>query len=275
MQVSDGVHLLPDGAWTALGGSSRPNETPQPCRPLALDRRRRPRTWVRKGRQGEAVAYGPLSLPPDRAEGTGTALLQGQRTIEGLHWTWDVTQAIQRFPSGAVSNHPDSAPGTGPAGSSGGHILLSSRLSSVDGYPLLTMRDRVAVFVARGETAVVAKLKGCIEAEISNALTKWEKDYLGRGSVTVKTYILRDMIIVSLHGILSSAEYALCDTHEGMLSVKRTRTSLVESGVEDLKEIIRRITGEEVKSFFTDLSTRTGERIMVFRLYNDLETKLS
>lgn len=132
-----------------------------------------------------------------------------------------------------------------------------------------------AAFAAGGENAVVAKTKGCIEAEISNALTKWEKDYLGRGSVSVKTDILRDMIIVSLHGILSSAEYALCETHEGMLSVKRTRTSLVESGVEDLKEIIRRITGEEVKSFFTDLSTRTGERVMVFRLYDDLEKKLS
>ncbi|MBF8378593.1 DUF2294 domain-containing protein [Alicyclobacillus mali] len=119
-----------------------------------------------------------------------------------------------------------------------------------------------------------SKLKGCIEADISNALTKWEKDYLGRGSVSVKTDILRDMIIVSLHGILSSAEYALCETYEGMLSVKRTRTSLVESGVEDLKVIIRRITGEEVKSFFTDLSTRTGERIMVFRLHSDLERKL-
>ncbi|MDI9258770.1 DUF2294 domain-containing protein [Alicyclobacillus sendaiensis] len=119
-----------------------------------------------------------------------------------------------------------------------------------------------------------SKLKGCIEADISNALTKWEKDYLGRGSVSVKTDILRDMIIVSLRGILSSAEYALCETYEGMLSVKRTRTSLVESGVEDLKDIIRRITGEEVKSFFTDLSTRTGERIMVFRLHSDLERKL-
>ncbi|WP_188881316.1 DUF2294 domain-containing protein [Alicyclobacillus cellulosilyticus] len=119
------------------------------------------------------------------------------------------------------------------------------------------------------------KSKGCIESEISNALTKWEKDYLGRGSVSVKTDIVRDLIIVSLQGILTSAEYALCESHEGMLSVKRTRNSLVESGVEGLKDIIYRITGEQVKSFFTDLSTRTGERVMVFRLYNDLEKKLT
>ncbi|MCL6632948.1 MAG: DUF2294 domain-containing protein [Alicyclobacillus herbarius] len=117
--------------------------------------------------------------------------------------------------------------------------------------------------------------KGWIESEISKALTKWEKDYLGRGSVSVKTDILRDLIIVSLQGILSSAEYALCESREGMLSVKRNRTSLVESGIEDLKQIIGQITGEEVRSFYTDLSTRTGERIMVFRLNDNLEKKLT
>lgn len=47
------------------------------------------------------------------------------------------------------------------------------------------------------------KSKGTIEAEISKALTHWEKNYLGRGSVSVKSDILRDMIIVILHGILS------------------------------------------------------------------------
>ncbi|KDE50276.1 MULTISPECIES: DUF2294 domain-containing protein [Geobacillus] len=118
------------------------------------------------------------------------------------------------------------------------------------------------------------KSKGWMESEISKALTKWEKDFLGRGSVSVKTDILRDMIIVSLHGILTPAEYALCESKEGMLAVKRSRTSLVESGVDDLKEMIFEITGEQVKSFHTDLSTRTGERIIVFKLFNDLEKQL-
>jgi uncharacterized protein YbcI len=47
----------------------------------------------------------------------------------------------------------------------------------------------------------MSKSKGSIEAEISKALTQWEKDFLGRGSVSVKTDILRDMIIVTLRGI--------------------------------------------------------------------------
>lgn len=117
--------------------------------------------------------------------------------------------------------------------------------------------------------------KGSLEAEISKALTQWEKDFLGRGSVSVKTDILRDMVIVALNGILTPAEYKLCDTKEGLLSVKRMRSDLVESGREKLCQLIRDLTGEEVVSFHTDISTRTGERIMVFRLHSDLQKKLS
>jgi uncharacterized protein YbcI len=118
----------------------------------------------------------------------------------------------------------------------------------------------------------MSKTKGFIEAEISRAITQWEKDYLGRGSVAVKADILRDMVIVTLRGILTPAEYALCETKDGISSIKRVRSDLVESGIEDLKEIILSITEEEVKSFYTDISTKTGERIMVFRLFNDYES---
>ncbi|OYD09594.1 DUF2294 domain-containing protein [Paludifilum halophilum] len=117
--------------------------------------------------------------------------------------------------------------------------------------------------------------KGSLEAEISKSLTKWEKDYLGRGSVSVKTDILRDMVVVSLNGILTPAEYKLCDTKEGLLSVKKIRSDLVESGREKLGQLIEDLTGEEMLSLHTDISTRTGERIMIFKLSSDLQKKLS
>ncbi|QDP39569.1 DUF2294 domain-containing protein [Radiobacillus deserti] len=118
------------------------------------------------------------------------------------------------------------------------------------------------------------KSKGSYESEISRAITQWEKDFLGRGSVSVKTDILRDMIIVILHGVLTPAEYAVCESKDGMLTIKKTRSELVESGIEDLKNIILTITGEEVKSFHTDISSRTGERVMLFKLFNDFEKRL-
>lgn len=125
-----------------------------------------------------------------------------------------------------------------------------------------------------GDVLYMKKTRGSIESEISKSITQWEKDYLGRGSVSVKTDILRDMIIVNLKGILTPAEYAVCGSKEGMLSIKQTRSELVESGIEGLKDIILTITGEEVRSFHTDLSSRTGERVMVFKLCNDLEKNL-
>ena len=61
------------------------------------------------------------------------------------------------------------------------------------------------------------KTKGIYESEISKAITQWEKDFLGRGSLSVKTDILRDMVIVSLQGILTPAEYRVCKMNEGLL----------------------------------------------------------
>lgn len=116
--------------------------------------------------------------------------------------------------------------------------------------------------------------KGELEAQISKSITQWEKDFLGRGSLSVKSDILRDMVIISLQGILTPAEYRVCETNEGLLNIKRTRSELVESGEQDLKQIIVNITGVKVISLHSDLSTETGERIIVFKLEDNLE-KLS
>lgn len=113
--------------------------------------------------------------------------------------------------------------------------------------------------------------KGYCESTISKAITQWEKEYLGRGSLSVKTDILRDMIIVDLQGILTPAEYKVSETKEGLLSIKRTRSTLVELDISHLYEIIFNITNEKVDSFHTDLSSRTGERMMIFKMYNNVE----
>ena len=113
--------------------------------------------------------------------------------------------------------------------------------------------------------------KGELEDKISKALTQWEKEYLGRGSVSVKTDIVRNMVIVLLKGVLTPAERNLAQTTEGMLSIKKIRADLVESGSDQLKELIANLTGSNVNSFYTDVSTRTGERVMVFILSDNLE----
>ncbi|WP_347880496.1 DUF2294 domain-containing protein [Metabacillus flavus] len=65
-------------------------------------------------------------------------------------------------------------------------------------------------------------------------------------------------------GVLTPAEQKLSETESGLLSVKKIRAELVESGADELKQIVSSATGVEIMSFHTDISTRTGERVMVF-----------
>lgn len=117
--------------------------------------------------------------------------------------------------------------------------------------------------------------KGYCESTISKAITQWEKEYLGRGSLSVKTDIIRDMIIVDLQGVLTPAEYSVCETQEGLLSIKRTRSKLVESDMDHLYQMIFEITQQDVKSFHTDLSSRTGERMMIFKMHHNIEEQFN
>ena len=79
------------------------------------------------------------------------------------------------------------------------------------------------------------------------------------------------MVIINLQGILTPAEYRVCETNEGLLNIKRTRSELVESGQDDLNDLIFEITGVKVSSFHSDLSTVTGERVIVFKLEDNFE----
>ena len=40
------------------------------------------------------------------------------------------------------------------------------------------------------------KTRGQIEAEISEAIIKFEKEYMGRGPLETKTYIVDDLVLV-------------------------------------------------------------------------------
>jgi uncharacterized protein YbcI len=115
----------------------------------------------------------------------------------------------------------------------------------------------------------MAKSKGQIEAEISEALIKFEKEYMGRGPEETKTYIIDDMILVRLQRVLTPAEQQLAKTSDnakGRTLIKQVRTELLEKARPLLEPLVAEITGKRVKSLHTDISTVTGERIIVFVL---------
>jgi len=120
---------------------------------------------------------------------------------------------------------------------------------------------------------MVNKTKGQIEAQIGEAIIKFEKEYMGRGPTETKTYIMKDMVFVRLKGVLTQAEEQLAKSAEGAELIKRTRVQLLEGERVLLEKIISDITACQVKSLHTDISTKTGERIIIFTLDQNLEDK--
>jgi uncharacterized protein YbcI len=113
-----------------------------------------------------------------------------------------------------------------------------------------------------------------IEAEISEALIKFEKEYMGRGPVETRTYIIDDMIIVRLKGVLTRAETQLTKSDEGLALIKKVRIKLLEEARPLLETLLLDITGCGLLSMHTDISTATGERIVVFTMNCDMEDRI-
>jgi uncharacterized protein YbcI len=113
--------------------------------------------------------------------------------------------------------------------------------------------------------------KGQIEAKISEALIKFEIEFMGRGPRETVSYIIKDVIFIRLKGVLTPAEEQLAKTSEGAKLIKETRVELLESGIALLGKIVLDVTGCEVTSMHSDICTKTGEKIIVFVLDRDFE----
>lgn len=112
-----------------------------------------------------------------------------------------------------------------------------------------------------------------IEHQISDAVVKFEKEYMGRGPLETKTFIVENMVIVRLKGVLTKAELQLAnaeDSERGRKLIKDVRIELIEKGRPLLEAVIESITGQKVLSLHTDISTVTGERIIIFSMQNFL-----
>ena len=118
------------------------------------------------------------------------------------------------------------------------------------------------------------RTKGQVEAAVTEAITKFEREYLGRGPKEARTFIVENLVVVRLQGILSPAEQQLSHENGGVELIKQMRTRLIESSSEELRALVVEETGTDVASLHTDISARTGERIFVFSMAQDLEAAI-
>jgi len=113
--------------------------------------------------------------------------------------------------------------------------------------------------------------KGQIEAQLSEAISKFELEHMGRGPEKIRTIIFQDLIIIRLNGFLNISEKSLAQTKEGVDLVKKLRTALFENSRARLEETIKSVINVNIISTFSDVSTKTGEKIIAIVVDQDIE----
>ncbi len=120
------------------------------------------------------------------------------------------------------------------------------------------------------------KSRGEIEAAICKGINRFEQDYMGRGPKHIHTYLIDDLLVVRLQGVLTMAEQHLAQSlpaEKGRDLLKQVRTQLIETARPVLVAVILEATGVEVISLHHDISVVTGEEVLIFSLTESPATR--
>ena len=113
------------------------------------------------------------------------------------------------------------------------------------------------------------KTQGEIEAAVCEGLRRFEQEYMGRGPKDIHAHLIGDLLVVRLQGVLTAAEQQLVKTlpaDKGRDLLKQVRTHLVETARPLLEAMVQEVAGVAVVSLHHDISTATGEEIILFTL---------
>jgi uncharacterized protein YbcI len=113
------------------------------------------------------------------------------------------------------------------------------------------------------------KTQGEIEAAICQGMGRFEQDHMGRGPKNVHAHLIGDLLVVRLQGVLTAAEQQLVKTlpsEKGRNLLKEVRTQLMETARPLMEAMIEDVTGVKVLSLHHDISTATGEEVVLFTL---------
>ena len=113
------------------------------------------------------------------------------------------------------------------------------------------------------------KTQGEIEAAVCEGVARFEQDYMGRGPKDIHAYLIGDLLVVRLKGVLTVAEQQLVTAlpaEKGRDLLKQVRIHLVETARPVMEAMIQDITSVKVVSLHHDISTVTGEEVVLFTL---------
>jgi uncharacterized protein YbcI len=111
--------------------------------------------------------------------------------------------------------------------------------------------------------------QGEIEAAICDGISRFELEFMGRGPKDIRAHLIGDLVVVRLQGVLTAAEQHLVMTlpsEKGRDLLKQVRTQLIEASRPVLEKLVLEITGTPVRTLHHDISTVTGEEVVLFTL---------
>ncbi len=113
------------------------------------------------------------------------------------------------------------------------------------------------------------KTSGEIEAAICQGMSRFEQECMGRGPKDVHAHLVGDLLVVRLQGVLTEAEKHLVKSlpaEKGRELVKQVRTQLMEAARPIIETMVNKITCVKVLTLHHDISTKTGEEVVLFTL---------
>ena len=135
------------------------------------------------------------------------------------------------------------------------------------------------------------KSQGEIEAAVCDGISRFQQEFIGRGPRDIHAHLIGTLLVVRLQGVLTPAERQLISPRPGPAGnggqaaeagagagnghgngdngralLKQVRSHMVASGRPRLEEIVRGATGVGMVSVHHDISTITGEEVIVFSL---------
>ncbi|MCY2994078.1 MAG: DUF2294 domain-containing protein [Planctomycetota bacterium] len=100
-------------------------------------------------------------------------------------------------------------------------------------------------------------------------MIRFQEEYLGWMSEQIQVHFLKDILVVRIRGVLTLAERQLSKSlspEKGRDLIKQTREQLLELARPMLESLVHEVVGLKVRSMHHDISTVTGEEVVIFSL---------
>ncbi len=131
------------------------------------------------------------------------------------------------------------------------------------------------------------KSQGEIEAAVCDGISRFQQEFVGRGPRDIHSHLVGNLLVVRLQGVLTPAERQLLappvsagvgddgdvktggngnGNGNGRSLLKQMRAHMVAVGRSKLAEIVEMAVGVKLVSVHHDISTITGEEMIVFSL---------